>query len=122
MKNRELWIILALIAGFFLAVIAFRRVHRHPSPASGRIVPPGAQPRYIGFGEFYDPYAIWPYGSNSNYSLFLDTNSGVPTTEVYSPGYRSVGTAPANPILGNGSGGVGIGPGMGGGVGGGRGN
>lgn len=123
MKNKELWIIVSLLAGFFLAVFAFNRVHRRQHVIGN--VPPSAQPRYIGFGEFYDPYAIWPYGSNSNYSLFLDTNSGVPTTEVADPGYRSSGTAPGNSIFGGGNGAgpsVGVGgAGLGGGVGGGGG-
>lgn len=126
MKNRELWIIVALLAGFFLAVIAFNRVHRRQHVAATN-VPASARPRYIGFGEFYDPFGIWPYGNGSNYSLFLNTNSGVPTTEVLSPGYRSAGTAPGNSLFGGGNGSssnpsVGIGPGLGGGVGGGRGN
>lgn len=96
-------IIVAGLAGIFLAVWAFRTrygrqllspVTRIEERVTGIATPPAAQPRYVGFGEFYDPFAIWPFGASSNYQLFLNTNSGVPTTEVASPGIRTAATAP----------------------------
>jgi hypothetical protein len=115
-RNQQLWLIIAVVAGFALALFAFRRTHRH-GPLSN--VPLSARPRYMIFGEYYDPYAIWPYGSNSNYSLFL-TNSGIPTTGVPSPGTLTPGNFPQNPVIGGGTvassfGGNGIGAGVGGG-------
>lgn len=116
-KNQQFWLIIAVIAGFVLAVYTHRRVHRMPVSN----IPPSARPRYMIFGEYYDPYAIWPYGSNSNYSLFY-SNSGVPTTGVPSPGTLTPGNFPSSPLYGGGTvagsfsgNGQGIGQGVGGG-------
>lgn len=102
-KSMWPWIILAVLAGFGLAVFAHRRAYGKPRVVSN--IPPSALPRYIGlggFGEYYDPYGIWPYGTNSAYSIL--TNSGVPTSAPIAPGARSVATAPQNSILSNGHG------------------
>lgn len=113
-RDEIMWIIGGLAVGLVIAVIAFRRKYRmlarKEMRRSGdvRQTPPLALPRYIGFGEYYDPFAIWPYGPTSNYQLFLATNSGVPTSQTVSPGYRSAATAPPSSIFGgNGSGGRG---------------
>lgn len=107
MKDQKtLWILLAIGAGFLLAVWAirhgFRLRPRRGAVTGGTPVPPSAQPRWLApFGEFYDPYGMWPYGNNSTYAAWVvPSNSGVPTTSVASPGGRSPATGPLNPLVG----------------------
>lgn len=107
MNTRDIiWVAVAIVAGTVIAVFLFMfryrlfRRHVHAGRTDARETPPSAQPRYVGFGEYYDPYALWPYGPASNYQLFLATNSGVPASAVLSPGYRSAATAPASSLFG----------------------
>lgn len=115
MKNisAKQWGIIAacVLAGIFIAVWLYRtrygrqllkpvaKLEAAIAGTPGNVTPPLAQPRYVGFGEYYDPFAIWPYGANSNYQLFLNTNSGVPTSQAASFGMRTAATAPASSLF-----------------------
>lgn len=107
MNKNALWLIIAIFAGFALAVYSFRRAYR-PRPVTA--IPVSARPRWLQFGDYWDPYSIWPYGPNSIYQFW--TNSGVPTTETVSLGSRSVITAPLNSLYAGNGGGPGVGPGV----------
>lgn len=115
MSRRTGWLVLAVLAGFTGAIVVFRRAYRRREAVVYTNVPPSARPRYIVYGDAYDPYSTWPYGTGSSYGIVAGISNGAPTSVVAGGAGRSVATGPGNSIYGGGGGGIAAGASLGGG-------